>query len=198
MDFAVAVYHLPFAFAFTFAFAFPLYILYFHSTTLPLAMSGNKHPASSPLRGVTPFHPFSFATPRSYFKLASDPVQRPSPEERVSTESSLPIASPPDLPATFAQEIKGKVDHWLSSIADGDNHEMFQLPEKYGSESSSPGITPRAWIPVSRRGSWMLTSRRFAFLLVVCLGILVLNSLMSRVKYHGVSIPVPYLFQPLY
>lgn len=142
---------------------------------------------STPLRKVAAFYDLpSLATPERPSNPSSYPFRRPPPGERVTDESPLPPTISQDSPNPFNPEIKDSIENWLSEIVEGDHHDMYRFSEKYGSEPSSPGGSPRAWIPVPRRGSWMLTPRRAALIFGACFGVWVLNSFMSRVKQHGV------------
>lgn len=160
----------------------------------------SAHSLSSPLRKVAAFHDLpSLATPGRRSNPSSYPLRRPLPGERVIDESPRPLISAQDSPNCFSQELQDNIESWLSEIAELDQNDMYRWSEKHGSEPSSPGGSPRTWIPVSRRGSWMLTPRRFALIFGACLGILVLKSFISLAKHHKVIVshlsPFPYCHQ---
>lgn len=151
-------------------------------------MSAYDHSLPTPLRKVAAVHDLpSLATPGRISNPSSYPFQRPPPGARIPDESPLPLTSTRDPPKSFCREVKQSVEDWLSGIAEADHHEMMhRWSEKHAAEPASPGGSPRTWIPVSRRGSWMLTPRKFALIFGTCLGILVLNSFMSGPKHHEV------------
>ena len=150
-------------------------------------MSAHTQSLSPPLRKVAAFHDLpSLATPGRHSNPSSYPFRRPQPGERVIDESPLPPTLSQDSPRSFSQELQNSVEVWLAGIADLDQDDMYRWSEKHGSESSSPGGSPRTWIPVSPRGSWILTPRRFALLFGACLGLLILRSLVSRAKHYKV------------
>lgn len=151
-------------------------------------MSAYTHSLSTPLRKVAAFHDLpSLAAPERHSNPSSYPFRRPQPGERVIDESPLSrVSSTQDLPESFSRELENRVEKWLSGIADLDQYDMYRWSEKHGSEPSSPIGSPRSWIPVSPRGSWMLTPRRVALIFGAFLGVLVLKSFFSRTKHHKV------------
>lgn len=151
-------------------------------------MSASTRCLSSPLRKVAAFHDLPrLATPERHSNPSSYPFRRPQPGERFIDESPLSlISSSQDLSRLLSQDLQDSVENWLSGIADLDHYDMYRWSEKHGSEHSSPIGSPRSWIPVSRRGFWMLTPRRFALIFGACLGVLLLKSFFSRAKYHKV------------
>lgn len=167
---------------------FILYYAIFHDVATANRMSAYTPSLPPPLRKVAAFHDLpSLATPERHSNPASYPFRRPQPRDRIIDESPLPlIPSTPDLTTSFSHELQESVENWLSAIADWDQYDMYRWSEKHGSEPSSPIGSPRSWIPVSRRGSWMLTPRRFALIFGACLGLLLLKPFFSRAKHHKV------------
>ena len=149
-------------------------------------MSVHSQFLSAPLRKVTAFHDLpSLAVPERHSNPSSYPSQRPSPGERVPNESPLPLTSASDSPNPSIGRVRDRIENWLSGISEGDCLEMYRSSEKFTSDSSSLG-SPKNWIPVPRRGSWMLLPRRCALVFGACLVLWSLNSIMSRTKHHGV------------
>ena len=151
-------------------------------------MSESTHSLYIPLRKVAAFHDLpSLAAPGRRSNPASYPFRQPQPGARVVDESprSL-VSSTQDLSGSFSPELKNNVENWLSGIADWDQHDMYRWSEKHGPEPSSPIGSPRSWIPVSPRGSWILTPRRVALIFGAFLGVLVFKSVFSRTKHHKV------------
>ena len=159
-------------------------------------MSASTRCLSPPLRRVAAFHDLPrLATPERHSNPSSYPFRRPQPRERIIDESPLSLnSSSQDLPRLFSQELQDSIENWLSGISDVDPYDMYRWSEKHGSEHSSPIGSPRSWIPVSRRGFWMLTPRRFALIFIACLGVLLLKSFFSRAKHHKVTLSYFSLF----
>lgn len=151
-------------------------------------MSAATRSLSTPLRKVAAFHDLpSLATPERHSNPSSYPFRQPQPGQRIVDESPLSrISSTQDLPTSFPQALQDSVETWLSGISDLDQYDMYRWSEKHGSEPSSPIESPRSWIPVSRRGFWMLTPRRFALIFIACLGVLLLKPFFSQAKRHKV------------
>lgn len=152
-----------------------------------MSAHNHPHPLSHSLRKVAAFHDLpSLATPERHSNPSSYPFRRPQPGERVIDESPRPLTSAQHPPDSCPQELHHSIEDWLSGITELNQQDMYRWSEKHGSEPSSPDGSPRTWIPLSRRGSWMLTPRRFALIFGTCLGILVLKSLISRAKHYQV------------
>lgn len=143
---------------------------------------------SSPLRKVAAFYDLpSLASPERLKNQPSYPGIRPSAGERIADGSLLPPISPISSQTVYEIHVTASIDSWLSGIPDSATNSMFQFPEKKTSIPSSPRSSPPSWSPKSRMGPWTLTPRKVALIAGTCLGILLLNSVLSLFGHHRVG-----------